>query len=90
MLSIDDNQIHITERRVKYDTDRLACCLKNSGLYEAAPTWCEIILSELNAGFGCVMPFLQFVESYAGSINDHERPFSVKTWTEAFNLWQNF
>ena len=34
------------------------------------------------------MFFLQFVSDYADKINDPVRPYSVKTWTEAYEFWK--
>ena len=88
LLNIEDDQINITERRVPYDAEKLAQKLKNSDLYKAAPVWSEIILEEMNVKFELALTFLQFVESYANEINDPIRPYSVKTWTDAFDLWK--
>jgi len=88
LLDIDNEKIDITERRVQYDFDKLLHEFQNSSLFEAAPVWCNIILKEMTARFGCVLPFLQFVNEYANKIDDPIRPYSVKTWTEAYNAWQ--
>jgi len=88
LLNIDNNQIHITERRVQYDIGKLRTDLKNSDVYKADPVWIGIALESIDAKFLRFNPFLRFVESYANEINDHMRPFSVKTWTKAFELWQ--
>lgn len=87
VLEIENNKINILERRVLYDIDKLKLDLKNSSLYESAPVWISVILREIDAKFDYAMSFLQFAESYANDVNDHIRPFSLKTWTEAFNLW---
>jgi predicted phosphodiesterase len=87
VLEIENNEINIIERRVLYDIDKLKLDLKNSSLYKAAPVWIKVILGEIDTKFDYAMSFLQFAESYANKINDHIRPFSKKTWTEAFNLW---
>ena len=88
LLNIENNQVNVTERRVRYDSDKLRSDLKNSDLYKAASVWMGVVLKHMDAKFDCFNPFLQFVDSYANKINDHVRPYSVKTWTEAFNLWQ--
>ena len=88
LLSIENNQAHITERRVKYDVNKLIHNMRNSDAYKAVPVWGEIVLQTLDARFERTLSFLQFVENYANKINDHVRPFSVETWTVAFKLWQ--
>jgi len=87
LLTVESNKINVTERRVPYDIDDLIFRFKNSSLYEAAPVWSSVILQELTFRFARAMFFIQFVNEYANKINDPIRPFSVKTWTEAYNIW---
>jgi predicted phosphodiesterase len=89
LLHIQDNHIDIVERRVPYDFDKLINDFKSSSLFDAAPVWCDIILNELNTGFSRALPFLQFANEYAIKVNDKIRPYSVKTWTEAYEAWSN-
>ena len=88
ILNIEGNNIHITEHRVQYDMDKLRHELISSDLYKNAPVWSGITLEAIDTGYDRVQPFLHFAEEYADKINDHVRPYSVKTWTEAFSLWQ--
>ena len=89
LMDISNEEVTIIERRVRYNVDKLIIEFQNSSLFEAAPVWCTVILKEMEAGFERVLPFLQFVEEYANKINDPIRPYSVKTWTDAYSAWQN-
>ena len=88
LLHIDNNQICITERRIPYDIDSIFLEFKDSDLYKEAPVWSGIVLEEATMKFARALPFLRFVDSYANKINDHVRPYSIKTWTEAYAIWQ--
>jgi len=87
LLEISKNSILIDERRVPYDLNKLKHELKSSDLYKSAPVWIEIVLEQIEAKFERALTFLQFVKSHANNTNDNIRPFSVKTWSEAFTLW---
>ena len=89
LLDVENNQARITERRVAYDTEKLVHNFRGSSLYEAAPVWSNIIIRELTTQFEHVMFFLQFANEYADKIHDPIRPFSVKTWTEAYHHWRS-
>ncbi len=88
ILDIEKEKMLVTERRVPYDIDRFVSKVKNSGLYKDAYVWTDIEILELTRGFEHVMFFLQFTENYANKIKDPIRPYSVKTWTEAYRLWK--
>jgi len=88
LLEIENKQVTVTERRVRYDIDKLASNLRNSDLYKAAPVWTGIILDEIDFKFELAGPFLKFVEDYASKIGDNVRPYTVSTWTEAFKAWR--
>lgn len=92
ILDIKSNHLHVEERRASYDINKLKLGFQNSNLFKAAPVWSGVILREMTAGFEAAQFFLQFVNDYANRINDSLRPYSIKTWTEAYNLWkqQNF
>ena len=88
LLFIENNKVHITERRVAYDIEGLINRFRNSSLYEAANIWSNLIISQLSTSFATVDFFLQFVNEYANNINDPIRPYSCKIWTEAYKIFQ--
>ena len=87
LLVIENNKVHITERRVAYDIEGLINRYRNSSLYEVANIWSNLIIGELSTSFETVIFFLQFADEYANNINDPIRPFSCKTWTESYKTW---
>jgi len=89
LLEIENGNINITECRANYDIEKLIQNMKNSDLYKAAPVWSEIMLEQLTYCFEVARPFLDFTEQYANKIGDTARPFSEKTWTEAYRQWKN-
>jgi predicted phosphodiesterase len=87
ILEIKSNSFSVIERRIKYDIDELIYGLRNSSLYEQDEVWGNIIIKTLITSFEHASLFLNFVENYAHEIHDYTRPFSVKTWTEAYKSW---
>ncbi len=87
ILEYSGGSFKVTERRVEYDINRLARETRASDLYSSSKVFSQVILRELFTPREMVQSFLNFSESYAQSINDPVRPFSHKTWEEAYELW---
>lgn len=83
-----DGCISVEERRIPLDTDLSIAALNSSALGQSAPVWRQLIEEELRTGREKVSFFIRFAETYARSIGDHQRPFSVSTWEAAHRLWQ--
>ncbi len=88
ILTVENGEVRVCERRVPYDVDALLRDFKDTGLYEAAPVWSDIMLKELLTGYEYAQYFLRFVSQYAERIGDPVRPYSVETWTEAYGRWK--
>jgi len=88
ILEVNGDSWNIDERRIDYDIESLTEDLICSNLYKEAQVWSEIIIKNLRTGKEHVYPFLLFAEEYANQINDNVRPFSLKTWTEAYDIWK--
>ncbi len=88
LLTIDKGNIAVIERRVSYDIKGFLSRFTSSSLYAQSPVWGSIFSQELGDGLERAHFFLQFISDYANKINDPIRPYSEKTWTEAFRLWQ--
>lgn len=89
LLCIENDLLQIEERRVPYDIDRLISKYRRSSLYEAAPVWSRVIMQEMAAEFEVAQLFLQSVNDYANKIGDPIRPFTARTWTQAYDYWAN-
>lgn len=87
LLRIEKSEIQIEERRVPYDLDHLINEYRRSDLFAAAPVWSRVILQEMKTGFEAAHFFLKYAEDYANKIDDPIRPFTVKTWAEAYDHW---
>lgn len=85
----DDNfSVSIEERRIPYNMTGAVKQIKSSDLYEFAPEWCELIITEMETAYEQIAFFLQHVQNYAEEIQDTVRPYRQKTWKEAFALWK--
>jgi len=87
VLECDGNHIKVEERRVDYDIEGLIKDLRKSSLYEASKVWCELTIAALETGAEQHTHYVRFVEKYANEIGDSERPFSKRTWEEAYARW---
>jgi hypothetical protein len=79
--------VTVLERRVPYDVEGFACDIKNSPLYSEAAVWCDMAERERLTAFEHVEFFLRFVESYAKAAGDNIRPYTVETWSRAYDAF---
>jgi diadenosine tetraphosphatase ApaH/serine/threonine PP2A family protein phosphatase len=77
----------VLERRVPYDAEAFGRDIKNSSLYGEAAVWCDLVARERLTAFEHVDFFLRFVESFAMKTGDHIRPYSMDTWSGAYNAF---
>ena len=87
LLTIENGQIDVEERRILYDAEALIAEVKNTPQYAAARVWTEIIFSEWRTVREKVYQFLHHCERYADSIGDLRRPFAKSTWEAAYAEW---
>lgn len=89
ILEISDKQdVTIEERRVPFDKKKYIEGFLQSDQFVKANVWSKVILKELQTNREHLTFFLRFVEEYARGIGDEQRPFSVSTWEQAYELWQ--
>ncbi|PKM62366.1 MAG: hypothetical protein CVU97_05710 [Firmicutes bacterium HGW-Firmicutes-21] len=87
ILNIAEDDISVDERRVEYDVEETIKTLQSSGAYKKAKVWCDVIIKELRTNREHLSSFLEYAEAYANKINDHIRPFTIKTWCDAYDDW---
>lgn len=87
-LSEKENII-IEERRVAFHKEEYIDSLLHSEQYEQVNVWSKVIVKELKTARAHMYSFLRYVEEYAVGMGDMQRPFSVATWENAFELWKN-
>lgn len=87
LLTIEDGQVAVEERRIPYDAEALIAQVKSTGQYAAARVWSEIIFSEWRTVREKVYQFLQHCDCYANRIGDTCRPFDKDTWEAAYAEW---
>ena len=87
LLTIEDGQVSVEERRIPMDAEALIAQAKSTPQYAAARVWTEIIFSEWRTGREKVYQFLHHCERYAESIGDARRPFAKSTWEAAYAEW---
>lgn len=87
LLTIENGQVSVEERRIPYDAEALIAQVKTTGQYQAARIWSEVIFSEWRTCREKVYFVLWNAEHYAQSIGDSRRPFAKDTWQAAYDLW---
>ena len=88
LLTIQDGDVSVEERRIPYDAEALIARAKATGQYAAARVWSEIIFSEWRTVREKVYQFLAHCERYADRIGDPRRPYARDTWEAAFAEWE--
>lgn len=89
LLTIENGQCTVEERRVSYDVEELIAQVKQSEQYKAARVWSEVIFHEWRACRERVTFFLWHMEAYAQRIGDPRRPFMPDTWEAGFEDWMS-
>lgn len=89
ILDIDGGDAHVLERRVDYDLRGLLEDMARSTQHQEAWVWSQLIVRELTTRHEHVNFFLQYAQEYAASIGDAIRPYTVKTWEDAYDKWSN-
>lgn len=88
LLTIENGQCHVEERRIPYDPEALIAQVRQTEQYCKARVWSELIFEEWRTCRERVTFFLRFAESYAQKIGDERRPFPVDTWEAAYERWK--
>jgi len=83
----DSKNIIVEEKRVPVDKKAYLDNIILSEQVLKANVWSKVIMKELATAREHLTFFLQFAEKYATQIGDLQRPYSVKTWEEAYELW---
>mgnify|MGYP003297066321 CR=1 FL=1 len=83
----DADNILIEEIRVPVDKKEYLDNIIQSEQFLKANVWSKVIMKELSTSREHLTFFLRFVEEYAIQIGDTKRPYSVKTWEKAYELW---
>ncbi|MBP3648124.1 MAG: metallophosphoesterase family protein [Clostridia bacterium] len=89
LLSIENGECTVEERRIPYDAEALIAEVKQTEQYHAARVWTEIIFDEWRTCRDQIYFFLRHTEAFAQSIGDERRPFSVDTWEKSYEQWKN-
>ncbi|MBQ7866673.1 MAG: metallophosphoesterase family protein [Clostridia bacterium] len=87
LLTIENGQCSVEERRIPYDREALIAQVKQTDQYNAARVWSEVIFREWRTCREHVIFFLRHAEKYARRIGDERRPFAPDTWEAAYEEW---
>ena len=87
LLTVENGECTVEERRIPYDVEWLIAQVRKSEQYTAAPVWSEVIFEEWRSCRERVGYFLRHAEQYAQSIGDPHRPFLPDTWEAAWKDW---
>ena len=89
ILTIEENgKIDLNQIRLPFSKEQYVEELKSTTQYKEARVWTEVIIRELLTSREHLTFFLRYAEEYADNIGDTQRPFSVKTWEEAYDNWE--
>lgn len=87
LLTVDEDNIRVEERRVRYDVYDLIEKVKKTSQYKEAYVWSELTFREWIHSRDHVDLFLKFADDYANKIGDGRRPIEKDTWRGAFAQW---
>lgn len=88
LLTVEEHNISIEERRVSYDVYNLIEKVKKTSQYIEAYVWSELTFREWLHSRDHVDFFLKFADEYADKTGDNRRPIAKETWQEAFAQWE--
>lgn len=89
ILTLDDGDVKVEERRIPYDPEKLIALAKETSQFREAHVWSEIIFREWRTCKEAIRFFLNNAEAYANSIGDSRRPFAKETWEAAYLDWKD-
>lgn len=75
-------------RRVAYDVESALAEMAQSRPALELPVWYGVLSKEMFTARAQAFPFVHFAEQYAESIRDNVRPFTRKTWFNAYHEWK--
>lgn len=87
LLTVENGQCTVEERRVRYDAEALIEQVKQTEQYGAARVWSEVIFHQWRTCCEHVIHFLLYCEDFAQKTGDPRRPFAVDTWEAAHEAW---
>lgn len=87
LLTIENGNVTVEERRIPYDVEALIAQVKTTSQYAEARIWSETIFSEWRTRREKVCFLLGYAEEYAARIGDPRRPFAKDTWHAAYQEW---
>lgn len=88
LLTIENGEWRVEERRIPYDPKPLIEQVKQSEQYAAAPVWTNLVFLDWTTASEHMVYFLRYAEAYAKRIGDSRRPFMRDTFQAAFDEWE--
>lgn len=88
LLTIENGQCTVTERRIPYDQEALIAQVKQSEQYAAARVWSELMFASWRTRREKAGSFIRYCVDYAKRIGDERWPFAKDTWEAAYDEWQ--
>lgn len=88
LLTIENGEWLVEERRIPYDPKPLIEQVKQSEQYQAAPIWTKLVFLDWSTCSEHMVYFLRYAEAYADRIGDSRRPFMPDTFRAAFEEWE--
>lgn len=88
MVDTSNGSLNITEHRVSYDIDSAINAIRNSSLYDIAPTWFDNIISALMVGREHCSFFIRYVYDVAKTNSDNQTPVLDSNYEIAEKKWK--
>ena len=88
ILTVDEAEWRVDERRVSYDWDAAAEALVQSGFASYAPVWTQIMEMELRTAKDEFTPFVMHLMETAKLMGQVEYPVNNKVWQCAVSTWR--
>lgn len=87
LISFNNGDWVVEQRRVPYDRDLAETALKNSGLYRCAKAWSDIAVLQLHSGVDTISFFLRYAIKKARKLGDYAYPITNESWDCAISRW---
>ena len=87
LLTIEDGQCAVEERRIPYNAELLISQVKATSQYPSARVWSELLFSAWRTCREKSGSFIRHCIAYAERIGDPRRPVAKDTWEAAYAEW---
>jgi len=87
ILELNNDGYKVTEKRVKYDIDKLKKRIRDDVSYQNIQNWYEVMITSIVKGTDELTFFLAYVGDCAKKLGDDSKHYSNEVWNQACKGW---